>query len=61
MHVCTAILVVWALLRLTQNSLYQVVLLIESLPTSIELAVPSSAGQAGLLLPAVSPQQEGDL
>ena len=61
MHVCTAILLVWGLLRLTQNSLYQVVLLIAPLPTSIELAVPSSADQAGLLLPAVSPQQEGDL
>ena len=36
--------------------LYQVVLLIAPLPTSTEQGVPSSVGQAGPLLPAVSPQ-----
>ena len=43
------------------TSLYQVALLIAPLPTHTELGAPSSAGQAGLLLPAVSPQLEGDL
>ena len=38
------------------TSLHQVVSLIAPLPTTTELAVPSSAGQAGPLLPAVSPQ-----
>ena len=36
-------------------------LLTAPLPTPTELAVPSSAGQAGPLLPADFPQYEGDL
>ena len=56
-HACVhTVLPVWGLLSLAPTSLYQMVLFIALLPTSTELAVPSSVGQAGPQLPAVSPQ-----
>ena len=54
------VLLVWDLLRLAPTNPYQLVLLTAPLPTLTEFTVPSSAGQAGPLLPAVSPQWEGD-